>query len=408
VRKGPLFPLVFIAIFGYGYLINLFRTTTSPSYTRSVNLKGILFMTNVRRTLLMTTLLLLTSGLGCASSPQKTDVPPREAGPVEMLKRLTTPMHPPSEPRQGGIPPTAIPASSPMRGGGPAGYYEYLLALMEAPVVKSEAVTQRVLVPAPTATEEPSRGKSVPSHEPPLADPSTPPATARPPVPPPAIIEEVTQTPPQAVLPLPAKEETWSLELAPPPASRMEIAAINRDMQTPPSLDSPRSKEEQLSEKKSYRIGPEDVIRVSVWEYPELTMDLTVKPDGKISLPLINEIHAADLTPIELSDVIAQDLKKYMKDPYVTVIVTQANFRKIYLIGNVLRPGAYPLRQDMTVLQALSLAGGFTTFASPREMKLISGTGTKQEIRKINYYKMIEDIELGHYILKAGDTIVIP
>jgi len=68
-------------------------------------------------------------------------------------------------------------------------------------------------------------------------------------------------------------------------------------------------------------------------------MDLTVKPDGKISLPLINEIHAADLTPIELSDVIAQDLKKYMKDPYVTVIVTQANFRKIYLIGNVLRPG---------------------------------------------------------------------
>jgi len=188
----------------------------------------------------------------------------------------------------------------------------------------------------------------------------------------------------------------------------MEIAAINRDMQTPPSLDSPRSKEEQLSEKKSYRIGPEDVIRVSVWEYPELTMDLTVKPDGKISLPLINEIHAADLTPIELSDVIAQDLKKYMKDPYVTVIVTQANFRKIYLIGNVLRPGAYPLRQDMTVLQALSLAGGFTTFASPREMKLISGTGTKQEIRKINYYKMIEDIELGHYILKAGDTIVIP
>jgi len=295
-----------------------------------------------------------------------------------------------------------------MRDGGPAGYYEYLLTLMEAPVVKSEAVTSRVLVPAPTATEEPSREKSVPSHEPPPADPSTPPATAIPPVRPTAIIEEVTQTPPQAVLPLPAKEETWSQELTPPPASRMEIAAIDRDMQTPPSLDSPRSKEEQLSEKKSYRIGPEDVIRVSVWEYPELTMDVTVKPDGKISLPLINEIHAADLTPIELSDVIAQDLKKYMKDPNVTVIVTQANSRKIYLIGNVLRPGAYPLRQDMTVLQALSLAGGFTTFASPREMKLISGTGIKQEIRRINYYKMIEDIELGYYILKPGDTIVIP
>ncbi len=80
-----------------------------------------------------------------------------------------------------------------------------------------------------------------------------------------------------------------------------------------------------------------------------------------------------------------------MKDPHVTVIVTQINSRKIYLIGNVLKPGAYPLRYDMTVLQALSLAGGFTTFASPREMKIISGIGTKQEIRKINYYKMIED-----------------
>ena len=325
-----------------------------------------------------------------------------------MLKRLTAPMRPPSEPRQSGIPPAAIPASSPIGDGGPAEYHEYLLSLMEAPAVKSQAATSRVPVPAPAATEEPSREGSVPSHEPPPADPSTPPATATTPAPPPAKSEEVPHTHLQAVLPLPAKDETGAQEFTPPPSSPVEIAAINVDIQTPPSLDSPRPKEEQLSEKKSYRIGPEDVIRVSVWEYPELTMDITVKPDGNISLPLIHEIHAANQTPIELSDVIAQDLKKYIKDPNVTVIVTQANSRKIYLIGNVLRPGAYPLRHDMTVLQALSLAGGFTTFASPREMKLISGTGTKQEIRKINYYKMIEDIELGHYMLEPGDTIVIP
>ncbi len=137
-------------------------------------------------------------------------------------------------------------------------------------------------------------------------------------------------------------------------------------------------------------------------------MDVTVRPDGNISLPLIHEIHAADLTPIELSDVIAQNLKKYMKDPHVSVIVLQTNSPKIYLVGNVLRPGAYPLRYDMTVLQALSLAGGFTTFASPREMKIISRVEAKQEIRKINYYKMIEDIEFGSYMLKSGDTIVIP
>ena len=137
-------------------------------------------------------------------------------------------------------------------------------------------------------------------------------------------------------------------------------------------------------------------------------MDVTVRPDGKISLPLIKEIHAADLTPMELSDVITKNLKEYMKDPHVTVILIQTNSPKIYLVGNVLRPGSYALRNDMTVLQALSLAGGFTIFASPRDMKLISGTGTRQEIRKINYYKMIEDTNQDNNTLKAGDTIVIP
>jgi polysaccharide export outer membrane protein len=166
--------------------------------------------------------------------------------------------------------------------------------------------------------------------------------------------------------------------------------------------------EERLSATKSYRIGPEDVLHVSVWENPELTIDVTVRPDGKISFPLIKEIQAADFTPMELSDVLSRNLKEYIKDPRVTVIVTQTNSRKIFLIGNVLRPGSYLLRHDMTLLQALSLAGGFTTFASPRGMKLIRGARGKQESRSINYYKMIEGTEVDDYMLKPGDTIVIP
>jgi polysaccharide export outer membrane protein len=280
-------------------------------------------------------------------------------------------MQTPSEPQQAGAPPAAIAASSSMGEGGPAEYYKHLLTLMETPAVPRQAVTSRALVPAPFAAEEPSREESLPSPAPPPEVPSTPPATARAPLPRPAKSEEVVQILPPAVLPVPAKEE--------------QLSAIN-----------------------FYRIGSEDVIRISVWENPELTMDVTVRPDGNISLPLIHDVHAADLTPIELSDVISQNLKKFMKDPHVAVIVAQSNSQKIYLVGNVLRPGAFPLRHDMTVLHALSLAGGFTTFASPREMKLISGIGTKQEIRKINYYKMIEDIELGYYMLKPGDTIVIP
>lgn len=136
--------------------------------------------------------------------------------------------------------------------------------------------------------------------------------------------------------------------------------------------------------------------------------NVTVRPDGKISLPLIKEIRAADFTPMELSGVIARNLQDYMKDPHVTVIVTQTYSKKIFLVGNVLRPGSYPLRNDMTLLQALSLAGGFTPFASPRDMKIIRGTGTRQESRNINYYKMIEDTDLDDYMLKPGDTIVIP
>ena len=352
-------------------------------------------MRNVHRAF-MATLLLLASGVGCATVPQKTDLPPIEGGPGEMLKRLTTLMQSPSEPRQVAVPATEIPAPPSIVDGGPAEYYKYLLTLMETPAVKLQAVPPTALAPPPVAEGEPSREGSVPSPEPPPPEPSTPPATAMAPLPPPAI------------LPPPAKEDRWTREPPPPPASRIETASINPGEQSPPSPDFPRSKEDQLSAKKLYRIGTEDVIRVAVWENPELTMNVTVRPDGKISLPLINEIHAMDLTPIELSDVITENLKKYMKDPQVTVIVTQTNSQKIYLVGNVLRPGAYPLRHDMTVLQALSLAGGFTTFASPRELKIISGTGAKENIRKINYYKMIEDIELDSYMLKPGDTIVIP
>jgi len=402
----------------------------------SLNLKVFILMGNAHRAF-MATLLLLASGLGCATAPQKADLPPKEGGPGEMLKRLITLMETPSEPRQVAVPAAEIAAPSSNVDGEPAEYYKYLLTLMETPAEKQQTVTSTALAPPPVTEEEPSREGPVPSQEPPSPEPTTPPATATAPLPlpaeseevaqapppevpstppatamasfpPPAESEEVAQAPPWAILPPPAKEETWTRELTPEPESRMETASINHVKQTPPSPDAPRSKEEQLSAKKLYRIGSEDVIRVSVWENPELTMDVTVRPDGKISLPLINEIQAMDLTPMELSDVITENLKKYVKNPQVTVIVTQTNFQKIYLVGNVLRPGAYPLRHDMTVLQALSLAGGFTTFASPREMKIISGIGTKENIRKINYYKMIEDIELDHYMLKPGDTIVIP
>jgi len=157
-----------------------------------------------------------------------------------------------------------------------------------------------------------------------------------------------------------------------------------------------------------YRIGPEDVLRVSVWENKELTLDLVVRPDGKISLPLIQDVTAEGRTAMELASTIHDRLLAYIKEPQVSVIVLQVNAPKYFVIGNIAKPGTYPLRSETSVLQALSLAGGFTQFASTRNIKLIRNAGGKQITRRINYNEMIDEGGEGNYLLKSGDTIVVP
>ena len=157
-----------------------------------------------------------------------------------------------------------------------------------------------------------------------------------------------------------------------------------------------------------YRMGPEDQIRVSVWENRDLTLDLVVRPDGKISMPLIQDVVAERRTAAELANTVHEKLLAFIKEPQVSVIVLQVNAPKYFVIGNVTRPGTYPLRSETSILQALSLAGGFTQFASPRSIKLIRNADGKQNVRKVNYNKMIDDGGEGNYLLKSGDTIVVP
>ena len=157
-----------------------------------------------------------------------------------------------------------------------------------------------------------------------------------------------------------------------------------------------------------YRIGPEDSLRISVWENRDLTLDLVVRPDGKISMPLIQDVVAEGQTATELANTIHERLLTFVRDPQVSVIVLQVNAPKYFVIGNVTRPGPYLLRSETSVLQALSLAGGFTQFASPRSIKLIRNTAGKQEVRKVNYNNMIDEGGEGNYILQSGDTIVVP
>jgi polysaccharide biosynthesis/export protein len=159
----------------------------------------------------------------------------------------------------------------------------------------------------------------------------------------------------------------------------------------------------------SYVIGGQDVLDISVWKEAELTRVVPVRPDGKISLPLLNDVQAAGLTPTQLAAQITESLKKFVTNPQVTVIVTAINSQRIYILGEVNRAGAYPLLPNMTVLQGLSSAGGFTLFANLKKIYMFRMENGKQVKYPFNYKDVINGkAPEENVVLKAGDTIVVP
>lgn len=159
----------------------------------------------------------------------------------------------------------------------------------------------------------------------------------------------------------------------------------------------------------NYVIGPQDILDVDVWKEPEITRTVPVRPDGKISLPLLNDVQAAGLTPTQLSAHITSELKKYITDPQVTVIVSKINSQRVYILGNVARQGGYALLPQMTVLQALSDAGGFSTFANRKGVYVIRQENGKQKKFLFNYDDVVKGKHIDENILlKPGDTIIVP
>jgi polysaccharide export outer membrane protein len=157
-----------------------------------------------------------------------------------------------------------------------------------------------------------------------------------------------------------------------------------------------------------YVIGPDDSLHIAVWKEADLSATLPVRPDGKISLPLLNDVQAAGLTPQQLADSVTERLKKYIADPRVTVVVTAINSKRIYLVGEVLHTGATPLIPNMTVLQALSSAG-INQFAKTKGIYILRTENGKQQKMAVNYHKLIKGEEIDHnYLLQPGDTIVVP
>jgi polysaccharide export outer membrane protein len=159
----------------------------------------------------------------------------------------------------------------------------------------------------------------------------------------------------------------------------------------------------------SYVIGSQDMLDVSVWREPDFSRTVPVRPDGKISLPLLNDMQAAGLTPSQLAAELTKSLNKFVTNPQVTIIVTQINSQRFYILGEAARPGAYTLIPEMTILQALSNAGGFTPYANSKKIYLLREENGKQQKLSFNY----KDVVAGkrteqNIVLKNGDTIVVP
>lgn len=157
-----------------------------------------------------------------------------------------------------------------------------------------------------------------------------------------------------------------------------------------------------------YQIGPEDVLDISVWKNAELSRKVPVRPDGRISLPLVNDIQAAGLTPSELRRQIATKLAEFVPTPEVSVVVQEVQSLKVSVVGAVKTPGRFSLRSPATVLECLALAQGLTEFANREKIVVLRQNGSTTERIPFNYRKVAEGSEQENFMVKAGDIIVVP
>lgn len=158
----------------------------------------------------------------------------------------------------------------------------------------------------------------------------------------------------------------------------------------------------------NYILGTDDGIMVHVWKEPTISGPLVIRPDGRISLPLVGDLPAAGMTPMALASEIADGLKKFINDPSVTVTVTAVNSRKVFFIGEVMHSGSIPLTRDLTMLQAISAAGGLTPYANKRKIYILRGEKGKQVKIPFNYTKALKEGNQQGVVLVSGDTIVVP
>jgi polysaccharide biosynthesis/export protein len=158
-----------------------------------------------------------------------------------------------------------------------------------------------------------------------------------------------------------------------------------------------------------YVIGPEDVLYIHVWKEETLSRTVPVRADGRISLPLIDEVEAAGLTPLQLKETLMKKIKEYVEVPNVSVIVVEPNSFKVYISGQVRTPGVQRLRSESSLLQVIAMCGGFTEWANQKKILVIRKEGGQEKRITVNYKKIVEGRGLEtNFLLKPGDIIIVP
>ena len=158
-----------------------------------------------------------------------------------------------------------------------------------------------------------------------------------------------------------------------------------------------------------YLIGAEDLLSIVFWRDKDMSAEVMVRPDGMISLPLLNEVHAAGLTPTQLKDLLVEQSKKYVEDPNVTVVIKAINSRKVFITGEIAKAGPYPLSGPTTILQLISMAGGLRDYAKADKIAIMRTENGKPVSFRFNFQEVLKGKKLQQNILlKPGDTIIVP
>jgi polysaccharide export outer membrane protein len=189
----------------------------------------------------------------------------------------------------------------------------------------------------------------------------------------------------------------FGLALSGPPIGSAETPANQPDSKKAAPVDP------------SYIIGPMDILEIQVWKEPDFSRQTLVRPDGKITLPLVGDLHVSGMTTMALKELLTDKLKDFIDSPEVTVILVESRSKNFYIIGKITQPGTYPLMKDMTVLQAISVAGGLGEWADSDSIRIIRKSGGKEKIIRFDYKKVISGKNLEQNILlQPNDTIVVP